>query len=45
MSIVTGVKISNEQRRFLDERSINFSKFVRKAIEREMHKEQGDFAW
>jgi len=43
MSIVTGVKITDEQRNFLDEKSINFSKFVRKAIEREMHKEQDDF--
>lgn len=36
MSIVTSANITDEHRRFIDEKSINFSKFVRKAIDREM---------
>jgi len=36
MSIVTGVKITDKQKQFLEEKSINFSKFVRRAIEQEM---------
>lgn len=38
MTILTGVKITAEQKQFLDEKAINFSKFVRNAIDREMKK-------
>jgi len=40
MSIVTGVKITDEQRNFLNEKSINFSKFVRSCITKEMSGKQ-----
>ena len=33
MSIITGVKIREDQRDFLDVNCINFSKFVRKCID------------
>lgn len=38
MTVLTGVKITSEQKQFLDEKAINFSKFVRNAIDREMEK-------
>ncbi len=36
MTVLTGVKITDEQRNFLEKKSINFSKFVRNAIDKEM---------
>lgn len=33
VSIITGVKITDEQKQFIEDNSINFSKFVRKQID------------
>jgi hypothetical protein len=38
VSIVTGVKITDEQKQFLEDNSINFSKLVRKYIDSLMEK-------
>ena len=38
MSIVTGVKITDEQKQFLENNSINFSKLVRKYLDSLMEK-------
>ena len=40
MSVITSAKITNEQKRFIEDNSINFSKFVRKQINTLMEKNQ-----
>ena len=36
MTITTSVKIRDDQKMYLEEKSINFSKFVRKTIDEDM---------
>ena len=38
MSVITSTKITNEQKQFIEDNSINFSKFVRKQISKLMEK-------
>jgi len=38
MSVITSAKITNEQKQFIEDNSINFSKFVRKQISKLMEK-------
>lgn len=38
MTVLTGVKITKEQKLFIDEKAINLSKFVRIALDQEMNK-------
>jgi len=38
MNITTSAKITNAQKQFLENESINFSKFVRQAIDQEINR-------